>query len=265
MKATDLTPENRFVGMLVGPSGSGKTVAACSFPHPIYVFDFDGRIRGLLGANFISREGIEYDYYPPRELGLIDRIQKKCELFEMFSEQSKYDMLPKTVLLDSLTSETFAMLTQCIPLTHSKDGKGKGKFIGTMAMAGPEDYGFEAQSTYNILSFFRSVRIPNIIVSAHIVQKYGKLDPDNLYAESVVVGEKLSVRDKIGENSLIYFDHVFRFDKRESAGSEHYYVKFRGDLPIKTAYSELPYGEIDITRKSLYDTIMNYTKQPSPA
>ena len=60
-RATNLTPESRFMGLFIGPSGCGKTVAECSFPGPIKVLDFDGRIRGILGAAWLDKALIEYD------------------------------------------------------------------------------------------------------------------------------------------------------------------------------------------------------------
>lgn len=255
-KASDLTTEKRFFGMFVGKSGSGKTVAGGSFPKPLDILDFDGRVRGLLGAPWIDRSQISYDAFPPDDKEMLERLNKKLELYQAYARNGEYAKLPKTIQLSSLTSECFAMLTQAIPLTHSKAGAGKGKYLGITAMAGPEDYGFEATNTYNILSFLRSVPIENVIVDAHMVDRFGKADPENPFAESVVVGEKLSVRDKIGENVMIYFDHCFRFNKYESAGKERFVVKFRGDLPYKTSYAKLPMGDVDVTGVNFYETLM---------
>ena len=259
-----LTPEKRFMALFVGESGSGKTVAACSFPKPIDVDDFDGRIRGLLGAPWIDRKGISYDYYPPRlSTGSTDtpnyvKINQKMESYMMMAGMGRIDL--QTKVLDSLTSETFALLCDAIPLTHI-EGRGSkgGKSIGKMQMAGPEDYGFEATGTYNLLSFLRSVPIPNVIVSAHYVDRYGKVDPNNDFSESVIVGKKLSVRDKIGTNIMPYFDHVFEFRRHIN----RYYVKFRGEL-ARTSYASLPNDEIEITGKSLYDVMMSYIQKDKP-
>lgn len=259
-KASDLSPEARFVGLFVGRSGSGKTVAECSFPGPIDVHDFDGRIRGILGAPWIDRSNINYFYYPPKEIGLVDTLNKRLEYYQMAAKTNQ--PLPKTVILDSITSECQAMVQQALGLTHSpgdKNTKKVGKYLGGVAMAGPEDYGFEAQATYDIISFLRSVPIQNIIISAHLVEKYGKIDPDNPYADSVPIGEKLSVRDKIGENIQIYFDHIFRFDRRELNGGIKFYVKFRSDI-ARTSYSQLPEGEVDISGKNFYETLMSYVR-----
>lgn len=256
-KASDLTPEKRFFGLFVGKSGSGKTVAGASFPKPLHILDFDGRVRGLLGAPWIDRDQIQYEPFPPEEVGMLERLHKKLELYQTYVVTGQYENLPKTIQLSSLTSECFAMLMQAIPLTHSGKGeKPRGKFLGATPMAGPEDYGFEATNTYSILSFLRTIPVENIIVDAHIVDRFGKVDPENPFSESVVVGEKLSVRDKISENVMIYFDHCFRFNKYESAGREKFVCRFRGDLPYKTAYSQLPMGDVDVTGINFYDNLM---------
>jgi len=269
--ASNLSPEKRFMGLFIGRSGSGKTCAECTFISPqskkdgkrIRVFDFDGRIRGILGCQWIDRSIVDYEYYPPRA-GIGDKstfvklnndfatLQTQCQ-----SGQNPYE----TIILDSLTSQTFALLCDALVLTHQTSGKGgdkKGKYLGTMAMPGPEDYGFESNGTYQLLAFLRSLPIPNIIVSAHIVERYGKADPNDSYSESVVVGEKLSIRDKIGENVFIYFDNVFRFERRLVGGEVRHFATFRSDI-ARTTFAELPDGPIDITGKDFYQGLTRLT------
>jgi len=259
-KLSDRTPGNRFIGLFVGRSGSGKTVAAASFPGMKHIMDFDGRIGGLDGVDFIKREEITYDYYIPRKQGLITEINNKLET--LMTASSVGQPIPNTFITDSITSETYAFICQAIPLTHYTDGdKGKkrDKWIGPIAMAGPSDYGLEAQATYDYISFLRSLPINNVIVSAHYVDRYGKADPENPYSDSMVVGKKLSVRDKIGENIQIYFDHIFEFDRDVINGVERFYVTFRGDL-ARTSYSWLPPGRHEITGKNFYEFIQGLKK-----
>lgn len=262
----DITPDQRFVGMFIGESKHGKTCAACSFPKPVHVLDFDGRIRGAWNQSFLEMDGITYDSFPPNMDGLVEKLNSKLEMFETAAKIGQW--LPKTLILDSLTSECFAMIRQALPLTHQKadpktNQSKKGKWLGPIAMTGPEDYGFEANATYSILSYLRSLPIQNVIVSAHIVPIMGKEDPDNEYSNTIKIGEKLSVRDKIGANVGIYFDHCFRFMKTDDKQSERYWTRFRGQLEA-TAYKELPYGDVEITGKNFYnEVLMNYVKQPT--
>lgn len=262
-KAETLTSEDgRFIGLFVGKKSSGKTCAACSFigknkeSGRTKVLDFDGRIRGILGAPWLAehKKRIDYEYYPPRVgpgakasyVKINDDLESLLAMCNM--GQNPYD----TLICDSLTSDAFAMLCDAIPLTHADKA---GKKIGVLNMAGPSDYGFEATNIYNQLSFFRSLPIQNIIVTAHLVERYGKLDPDNAYSESIVVGEKLSLRDKIAVNSMIYFDHIFRFDRRMVGKQEKFFAEFRGDIAT-TSFAELPTGEFDITGKNFYEGML---------
>lgn len=264
--ASQLTPDGRFMALFVGPKHSGKTVAACSFKNnpakKTRVFDFDGRIRGILGAPWIDKDRIDYDYYPPR-VGKQDKpfYEKINQDMEVLLVQCNINQNPyETVIADSLTAETFALVCDAIPLTHQKEGGGaKGKKIGVLNMAGPEDYGFEAQGTYNLMAFLRSLPIQYIIVTAHVVDKFGKADPDDKYSESIVVGEKLSLRDKIATNIGIYFDHIFRFDRRMVGAQERFYVTFRSSIAC-TSFAQLPSGEIDITGQSFHEVLKKYTE-----
>lgn len=265
-----LTTESRFMGLFVGPSKHGKTVAACSFPGPIKVMDFDGRIRGILGAEWIDKSTIDYDYYPPR-VGHNDKPtyeKVNADLDMLLINSSQGNNRYKTLIVDSLTSAAFAMLCDAIPLTHQK---GKGKSIGTLKMPDPGDYGFEAINIGNLLACLRSIPNMNIIVTAHVIDKYGKADPDDPYSERVVVGEKLSLRDKIAENTGIYFDHCFRFNKEIlgtdeakntmfTPGQEKYTVLFRSEL-AGTSFAKLPTGKVNITGKSFYNELMRLAKE----
>lgn len=257
-KASDLTPENRFFALFVGRSGSGKTCAEASFPKPLNVLDFDGRIRGLLGAPWINREGISYDYFQPKAPGIIQSLNKKLESLMIASVSGQ--PLPATWITDSITSQNYTFICQAMALTHTGEGNSKkGKWIGPIAMVGPEDYGLEAQAQYDYIAFLKSLPIPNVIVSAHVIERFGKPRDSNgnelTYADSIVIGEKLSIRDKISENIQKDFDHIFKFEREVINGSERFFVIFRDNL-ARTSYSQLPMGRHDITGKNFYEFMM---------
>ncbi len=276
-KISDLSPDSRFMALFLGRSGSGKTCAEMSWRSSeeewIECHDFDGRIRGILGATWLSKKNLTYEFYPPRQKkGSNDPVpyNKIMDKLQTYHVLSGVQPVPITLVLDSLTSETYMMLDQSVPFTHISEKndpnnpkekeKKKGKWIGPVAMAGPGDYGFEAKATYDILGELRGCPVKNIIVSAHIVDRYGK-DPneDSEYADSIKIGEKLSIRDKIGENIQIHFDHVFKFERRLENNKLHFYCITRSDL-ARTAFSELP-DEFEITGKNFYETVMSYVKK----
>ena len=258
--ADKLTTDDRFIGLFIGRSGSGKKVAACSFPHPIKYYDFDGRIRGLLGASWVERKGIDYTYYPPVARLGESTFQNLNKDLEALQTQAISGQLPyKTIVLASLTGEALAFLNDSIPLTHQ--GK-KGRSIGALNMPDPGDYGYQSVAMHQVISFFRSVPGINLIVCAHMIERYGQVPgPDgtiNPYGEKVVVGERLALTDKLGETIPAFFDNIFRFEKQEVNGRIKHYAAFRGDLP-RTTYAGLPNGSVDITDKDFYQYLLSKT------
>src|SRR6266576_1416987 len=146
--AEQLTPEKRFMGLFISRSGAGKTCAEDTWISPeakkagkkIRVFDFDNRIRGILGCPWIDRSIIDYTYYPPK-VQITDKLALHAlneDLATLTRQADNYE----TVILDSLTSSTFALLCDAVAITHqtksASGAGGKGKYLGTMAMPGPE-------------------------------------------------------------------------------------------------------------------------------
>ena len=277
----DRPETNRFIGLFVGESGSGKTAAEASFPKPIHFDDFDGRIGGAQGCKWLDLSGIDYDYYPPKQPGTIQKLNARLASLMNVSALAPVLQLPSTHVTDSITNMTFAFLCQAMGLTHKQGARDekRGRYIGggggaeggPIAMAGPEDYGLEAQATYDYIAFLKSLPIPNIIISAHIIDRYGKpIGPDGeelTYADSIVVGHKLSIRDKIAENIKSHFDHVFKFERISDnlTSAERFYVTFRGGI-ARTSYSWLPSGRQDITGREFYSCMMSFRPlaQPEP-
>lgn len=247
----------RFMGLFVGEKHSGKTAAACSFytaagSKRVKVLDGDGRIAGLDGCPWIDQKRIDYDYYPPRVAGnktpFFERVNQDLEamLVDINNGRSPYE----TYVGDSATAFCKNLILDAIPLTHAD---GKGRSIGTMQVTGVEEFKFEAAGMDAYLSFLRSIPL-NVILTAHVIDKYGKPSNDP-YAESVIVGEKLSLRDKIAANSSIYFDHIFRFRRRMVQNKEQFTVEFIGPIAC-TSFPGLTPGEHDITGLNFYEYLM---------
>lgn len=251
----------RFFGLFIGASGSGKSCAAFSFikkyideangkpKKKIKVFDIDQRIRGMLGATWLSEytEYVNFTQYSPFDG--FSSIEKELDVIALQAKmhQSEYGL----IVMDSLTSQTHMLLNEGIKLldASAQQSKEKGhRIIGSVKMAGPADYGYEAKATYDIFDYLRSLPL-DVIVSAHVVPQWGREDPDNPYSPTIEVGEQLSVRNKIGVNIQIYFDEVYRFSK---TGSQSFDVQFRTDI-AKTAHRNLTAGNHNITGVSFYD------------
>jgi hypothetical protein len=262
MKLIDLKPDSRFFGMFIGDSSVGKTNAAVSFAAlgKVKLYDLDLRSRGALSAReWLGDETfskIDVEQFPPgKGFKEIDQSLEKLGL-EVSLGASSY----KTVIIDSLTTEARAMVADALSMDEpNKKGTPliRGKILGSLRMPGPGHYGYEQEALLQILEFLKSLPI-NVIVSAHLIDRFGKPPGGNEYSENIVVGEKLAVRDKVGVNTLIHFDEVYKFTKSESANELKYFVKFRdGDL-ARTTLSNLPNDKIEITKRSFYETWKAY-------
>lgn len=256
--ATNLTPDRRFKALFVGPGKCGKTSAACSFmtkgsDKRVKVLDCDGRINGLLGSPWVDRSRIDYDYFPPRIADnpspYFMRVNESLDsmLVDFKNNKNMYE----TYVGDSLTAHCQNLVFDCIPMTHAG---GKGNKIGAMNVTGVEEFKFESNGAASYLAFLRSIPI-NVIVTAHIVPKWGKPPGGNPYSDNIIIGEELSIRPKISAASSIYFDHIFRFDRKIINDEQRFFVEFISDIAC-TSFPNLKPGKYDITGFSFYDELM---------
>lgn len=262
--ASSLTPESRFMALFVGPKHSGKTAAACSWyskegTKKVKVHDGDGRIRGLLGVPWIDLNRIVYDNFPPKAIGgknFFERVNADLDalMVDLASGKCNYE----TMVADSATAICKNLVLDALPLTHTNNNREAGRRIGTLPMPGQQDYGFESTGFDAYLSFLRSIPL-NVIVTAHVIDKWDKpLKEDGTkdsYAENVIVGEKVSLRDKIAANCTIYFDHIFRFDRKVIGGQEKFFVEFISDIAC-TSFPGLKPGRHDITGKNFREFVL---------
>jgi hypothetical protein len=243
MKLSEIKPESKFFGLFIGRSSSGKTSAAISFPDPT-VLDFDLRI---LGARWTHLEA-NYLQFPPgpgKGWAEVDKYMEDLQI-GIISRQT----VPKTLVMDSITSMLRLFVAESMDLTKGYTIERKGKEKNALRLEGPSDYKYESSATYQVFDFLRSLPI-NVIISAHIIDKFGKLSPDEEYSETGVVGSRLSIRDKIAENILTYFNEVYEFGRKEKGNKIQHYVKFQSDI-CRSALG-LPAGEHDITGKNFYE------------
>lgn len=252
--ASTLDTNVRFSAIFVGESGSGKTPAACSFMEKegskrVLNYDFDLRIRGLLGTPWVDKSRVEYIPFPPIMTGkqVFVEFDSKLRLLQqqIATGNCPYD----TVVLDSITGFCNSLICDAIPLVASKE-KG-GKKIGAINFAGMQEYGYEATGTDSVLSFLRSLPIKNFIVTAHLVDKFGKIDPDKPFSPTEVIGEQIMLRNKIAARLPIYFDHIFVMKTKMINGTKRFFVEFRGEL-ARTTFSKLP-DSVEITGKNFYE------------
>jgi hypothetical protein len=254
-KLSDWKPGNNLFALFIGRSGSGKSSASCSFDIP-HVCDFDGRMGGVANYKDIIGHEVLYNTYLPGKAKWPE-IDKYLEILNIPQSRST-----KTEIIAGLGSMARVFMVESMTLQ-------KGYVVGDqksgLRISGVADYGYESSAVLQVLDYLKMLSLSmNVICEAHILDKYGKpgledtgaMTPLELESwkkqilESVILGEKLDLRDKLENVVHGKFDEVYRFEKREEKGKDKFYVKFKGDL-ARTSLN-LPPGEHDITGKNFY-------------
>jgi hypothetical protein len=120
MKLSEVNSNGTVKLLIYGESGSGKTVAATSFPTPLLVYDFDGKINSAARTHSVERtRGIEVC-----DCQHGGRNQSKFQDFDRYLTELErmYRSLTgnpegaqfKTVVVDSITQFCEALMTHII-------------------------------------------------------------------------------------------------------------------------------------------------------
>ena len=259
----NMPPDSRILALFVGRSGSGKSAAAYSFPKPAKIFDLDGRVRGGM-VPWIDKKNLEYQYFQPNP-EKTTTFNQLNDAFGILLQQCRSGQPPfETIIIDSATWAANDFLLDALPFTHVGTGVGdKGKKIGSLNIAGPSDYQFQSTGMLQLSGFLKTLPIKNIIVTAHVVGKWGKrkdvdgkiIDP---YGPNEMIGEQLNLTDKIAESFPSSFDHIFRFEKIDTGTKLKFTISGQGEL-ARTPFP-IPYGEHDITGKNFYEFLQQKIK-----
>lgn len=264
--AADLTPDSRFLALFVGPSGSGKKGAAASWVKtgPILYFDFDLRIRGLLGSPWVDRTDITYNSYPPKgDKTVFERLNNDLE--SLYNSIEKRQCKYKTLIFGSVTGTAKGFLTDSLGITQPGGGgreRSISRNLGPLKIAGIENFRFVNDSVMQVISFLQSVPI-NVIVLGHTMPIWEQEDgeEDNPFAKKKIVGHELNLSPKLSSQVPGVFDHIWEFRKiATGAGNAlkvKFNVEFRGQM-ARTTFVKLPNGFQDITETNLYDKVQGY-------
>ena len=241
--------------LFIGPSGSGKSNAAVSFPKPMWVFDIDHRINGIISAlKWLGEEEfskIDYKQYTPTDG--FEAIDKKCS--EILEDLTNKRPTFATVQFSSLGPLLFNFILDSQNLRLSDKPKS-GKRRGKVNFPVPDDYNYNSIAM-RILMYEWVFKVNelgvNVIFDAWPVDKWGRKADAGEYDPPVVIGQKILGPGNAVEEALGYFDevYVFRADHNEFSGKSNYYVRFKGGL-AKTSLN-LPGTEVEITETSFYD------------
>lgn len=222
MKLSELNPSAHKKIYVQGDSGSGKTVFACSFPTPIYVFDFDGKVGSSASfyANDKERLGrIEYDTYLPKSGDKTDVpfVRYNTKLVEL-ENAAKTNAFPyATIVLDSSTLYAQAMLKEVV-----RQNPGiKRMPVNLGDPTSIQDYGIFASHFTQML--VRLLSLPaNVVVTGHI-----STDKDELTGE-IIRGPFLPGK-QAPQMVPILFEEVYRAYAETKDGKASYFAQTQSD------------------------------------
>jgi len=149
IKMSDINRVDTYLRVLVyGPAGAGKTEFSGSFPRPIWIADFDGKYKPLVGQKDIDVTS----YSTPDILRSPDVFRQFKKDWREVSKDDRY----KTMVLDSLTSFDTINLKYFCSLS-----KGGIEETPTLSVYGDQS---------NYYSFFFSELkgvTKNVVITAH--------------------------------------------------------------------------------------------------
>src|ERR1700752_2119602 len=191
-----IRPVENLVVLTTGRPGSGKTGALASFANkdnPMYVFDVDHRIRGILGSQEWLKDSLEYITY--EQYDTRDGFRSIEQQLQLFAEKyDKRQLEYKNIVIDSVgsLSQMFLIDSQRQKGVNpggdlsklSGDAKKGLRIVGNISFPTPDDYNY-GQRAFHVLfyNYFTYFSKCNIFLSGWTTDNWIK-DPqaDNPYA-----------------------------------------------------------------------------------
>lgn len=244
----DIKMGHATMSLFTGINGSGKTVAIGSYPGPIYIFDFDGRMAPLKKM-FPDRDDIFYDTY----LSFERANTKMKDWMKNGPELSPLGTPYKTIAADSLTtvSKTIIKDNKTLRGGRNKDQKG------TIQIAEITDYNYEVSGLEDLLSFLKTMqedRKIHTILTAHLLTWDASV-PGTI-GKTEVKTQILTAGKKVAPFIPCIFDECYYFETESSSEGVKRYV-YTEDFGGNTAKSALPLPyRIDFTNKPFYGELV---------
>ena len=200
----------RFTGLFVGSQGTGKTIALASFPGPMMIYDFDGRMAPVKRF-FPNRRDIEYKVVsaydaPPGRHDVIN-FRQFCDEFENLQSRCDY----ATVAIDSITSYTATVVRYQL----NKKGPSKGKKLaGFIEVPTWDEFNGETQAVVETIEIAKILPC-HVIFTAHPVDK---TEITKVQGEEVVTRKQSITAFGNKTPSFVpnYFDEIYNFIKEDA-------------------------------------------------
>jgi hypothetical protein len=248
------------MGLFVGPNGSGKTIAAASFPGPIMVWDFDGRIEPIK-AFYPKRDDIEYwtvglDGDTRSDvIGFTDWTKR----FEDLQDSCPYS----TIIMDSYTAYSATACFHQMGL-HAGDVK---RTKGGLAIPDWDEYKGETGVMLQTLEIAKILPC-HFICTAHPISKARTTKQGGSTNEVLASMVRASTLATYGwkTDSFLpnYFNEIYYFytDVTSQVAQPNSYkiqTVSAGEIVGKTALG-LPHT-IDVTSRPFYPILQNLLKE----
>jgi hypothetical protein len=196
--------ESRYIkAFVMGEPGTGKTVAACSFPGPIKVYDFDGKLSSayayLKKNNPEKLKEIDYEVCVPTD-GIGSGYAKMDESLEKILDEYKKTgkIAYQTLVIDSSTIMAEDMLNW---LLNFETGIKRNAAVKSRKVAGQQDYLIFAPT---FSAFLYEILTPpwNVVMTGHIQVKQDEKTGE--------IRRVAAIPGKMGSNIGIYFNELYR-------------------------------------------------------
>lgn len=257
MKLSEMQSFRAFNVLFKGEPGTGKTPAALSYPYPILYFDADFRASAVLPYFKHDKERIKnIEVVQPHHFD--DVVVKLRGIQESFSKPEF-----KTIILDTLT--TYADIS--IRSTVKDKGGSGGRKVGSVMIAGIQDYGDEAgvlSETITLMRLIFQTHKVNTILIAHVITSEEKdlnaKENKITYSRALLTGGK-----KIGAKVPAYYDEVYHTTVRPNFSGKPEFIALTRHTGFDFARTGLDCpNEIDFTnferdpKKYFYNLIQGY-------
>lgn len=235
MKLSEMKGADLFRIFIMGEPGTGKTVFATTFPGPIKVFDFDGKLSSAYNywKSKDEKKLLEIDYTDCKPK---DKIGSGFRLMNDELLKIKKDCPYKTIVIDSTTTMTSEMMNWLI---NFETGIKRNKDIKSLQVASMQDYMIFAPTFQNLL--YELFALPcHIILVGHI-----SITQDELTSE---IHRHAAIPGKMGKQLPVFFPEVYvsyvKGDKYMAQTKADYKYPCRSQIPGLPKEIELNYENL---------------------
>ncbi len=215
MKLSELNPAGRKTLMLYGQSGSGKTCFATSFPGPVLVFDFDGKISSAASFHKGTPQLTEIEYESLAGASFSKFWKRFLELRKLAENPAAFPY--KTIVLDSVTTFSVALMQEVI---KQNPGTKRMKVNETIVACLP-DYQIAISHFKDIVTGMLSWPC-NVIATAHIQTSKDETTGE-ITREPLVYGKDLPAW------LPMVFEEVYRCYAEKKDGKPAHFAQTRAD------------------------------------